>query len=120
MALGGQAKHLFESHKTKLLMLIEKIPGNMSIDKLRPLSLLEELMKLQDTIQNGRYMNALYRFDLLDDMQKGFVKNKDTGSAIFVVSQMIEDCREQMRELWQRGSGSKARKRRKKDKYAKK
>ena len=91
---------IFEQHKQVQMWLIPKDDGNQKIDRLRPLWFESELLKLQEHIMESRVDNLCKKFGILEKEQSGFEKGKECGSAIFPVSQLIEDSRIANRELW--------------------
>ena len=91
---------IFEQHRQVQMWLIPKDAGKQNIERLRPLWFESEILKLQEHIMEGRVDALCKKFGILEKEQSGFEKGKDCGTAIFPVSQLIEDSRIANRELW--------------------
>ena len=98
--LAEEMGYTMNQWKKVQMWLIPKDEGFAKLDRLRALWFESEVLKLLEFIMEQRVDNLLTKHGLLELDQSGFTKRKECGSAIFPVSQLIEDCRVSNRELW--------------------
>ena len=95
-----EANYFFKDFRLATIVLLDKVEGDPSLLKKRPLFMLEELLKLDDLAQEHRYESLAEKYGLLDEAQYGFVHGMGgTDVPIFITTQLIEHANISKTEL---------------------
>lgn len=94
--LNNSFKHgIFPSDlKTAVVVPIYKKDNKSEISNYRPISLLPSFSKIFEKIISARIINFFSKFNLFNNKQHGFVKSKSINTAMFELTQSIENALE--------------------------
>jgi hypothetical protein len=82
---------------------IEKVPGCVGLDKMRPIKLLEVLKKAVAGVLKERHMRGLERMGVMRGAQYAYQRRMSTGVPLAVMNMCTEWAVMHRREVWDQG-----------------
>ena len=95
-----EARKVPDEMNTALLRLLPKTADGLSnLDKTRPITLMETLMKLYERVIIGRVMKVVEEKPVLDKSQFGALPNAGTAEPLRALAEVLDDARVSKQEL---------------------